>query len=188
MEQWTEIFEECLQKLSEVERKKLHAFDRENLAASLGHDFKEWKLPDSVTMDVRPFFEHTKDLGQKLQEALKLPEPQPQLKSELLDGGGYIVLWVSVLCISKFEAEVKQNSSPDQEAVKKARSLLKFVVDQISNLHSSTSVPLEQYSRPLTDACIAIIQFLSTSTVHFGKHALGTISRLRFWSTDIERQ
>lgn len=176
MEQWTEIFEACLQKLSDAERRKLHAFDRENLAASLGHDFREWKLPDSVTMDVRPFFEHAKILVQKLQEALKLPGPQPQLKSELLDGGGYIVLWVSTFWTPKFEAEAEQNSSADQEAVKKARSLLKFLVDHISNLHSLTSVPLEQYSRPLTEACIAIIQLLSISTVYFGKHALGTIS------------
>lgn len=104
MEQWTEIFEDCMQKLSDAERKKLHAFDRENLAASLGQDFREWKLPDSVTIDVRPFFEHAKILVQKLQEALKLPGPQPQLKSELLDGGGYIVLWVSTLPIPKLSS------------------------------------------------------------------------------------
>lgn len=96
MEQWTEIFDNCLKKLSGAERKKLRAFDRENLVASLGQDFRQWKLPESMSSDVRPFFEQTKMLIQKLREALTLPGPyQPEFKSELLDGGGYVVLWVS---------------------------------------------------------------------------------------------
>lgn len=96
---WKTTVEACLRKLSGEEQKKVEDFTLASLEAWLREDFTERKLPPGVTAgileQVRPFFEHADKLHQKLQDALKLPGQPEQIRSELLDGGAYLVLRVS---------------------------------------------------------------------------------------------
>ncbi len=72
----------------------------------------------------------------------------------------------------RLQAKHAQNSSISQDAMKRARALLKTMLDHIHTLETTlSSRPLEQCSRPLTDFCIAIVQLWSETIVCFGRHA-----------------
>src|SRR5205814_1050503 len=117
--EWKTTIEACLKKLSAEEQKKVEDFTLASLEAWLREDFMERKLPPEMTAgvleQVRPFFELADKLDQKLQDALKLPGQPEQIRSELLDGGAYLVLRVSIeqtnLCETNSQAEWRDEST-----------------------------------------------------------------------------